>query len=241
MADLVFTPVFSPVVQVETTDLWLGGAGEIANAQAQALGERDEWVLDYLNGLEFKKIVSQSPTGIVPTTPADKGTVWQVTNASGAAPRVDLPPIATVDDNAVFGIASGWLGRVSTGGPFGIGIMAASGETIGGNYLATGRQQIDVYEGVLLVKKKPGATTEWTIIARIGSLPVGTIVIFPTVAADNSGHWRKCNGASVAIAGYYGELFTKIGYTFGGAGAFMTLPSISSGIVGCDYYIKATI
>ncbi len=44
MASLTETPGLDPVVQIETTDVVLGGAGQIANQQAQALLNQIAWL-----------------------------------------------------------------------------------------------------------------------------------------------------------------------------------------------------
>lgn len=44
MANLTFSASFDPVYQYEDTDLLQGGAGAIDNIQAQALGNRTEWL-----------------------------------------------------------------------------------------------------------------------------------------------------------------------------------------------------
>lgn len=44
MANLIETELFEPVYQLEISDAVLGGAGQIANSQAQALANRDAWL-----------------------------------------------------------------------------------------------------------------------------------------------------------------------------------------------------
>jgi hypothetical protein len=59
--------------------------------------------------------------------------------------------------------------------------------------------------------------------------PVGRIVRWHTGVAVPNG-WLSCNGASITAA-RYNALFKVIGYTYGGAGANFTLPTVTDHII----------
>ena len=58
------------------------------------------------------------------------------------------------------------------------------------------------------------------------SMPLGSMIMYPVAAAPNA-KWLVCEGQSIATASYP-DLFSLIGYSFGGAGASFNLPDTRS-------------
>ena len=56
------------------------------------------------------------------------------------------------------------------------------------------------------------------------TMPVGSMIMFPVAAAPNS-KWLLCEGQTLPTA-TYSDLFSVIGYNFGGAGASFNLPDM---------------
>lgn len=56
------------------------------------------------------------------------------------------------------------------------------------------------------------------------AMPVGSMMMYPTATAPNA-KWSICEGQTLATA-LYPDLFLAIGYSFGGAGAFFSLPDL---------------
>lgn len=70
-------------------------------------------------------------------------------------------------------------------------------------------------------------------ISLTDSMPIGSMMMYPTAIAPNS-KWSICEGQTLATA-LYPDLFSAIGYSFGGAGLFFSLPDLRSKfIVGYD-------
>lgn len=65
MADLTFTESYDEVYQLETSDPVLGGAGGVANEQAQKLGNRTEWLKARIvpTGTVCQWPISTTPSG----------------------------------------------------------------------------------------------------------------------------------------------------------------------------------
>ncbi|CAB5219648.1 Phage tail collar domain containing protein [uncultured Caudovirales phage] len=58
------------------------------------------------------------------------------------------------------------------------------------------------------------------------TVPTGSL--FPFAGASSPTGYALCNGASVSTSGTYANLFSVIGYTYGGSGASFNLPDLSS-------------
>lgn len=58
------------------------------------------------------------------------------------------------------------------------------------------------------------------------SMPLGSMIMYPVAAAPNA-KWLMCEGQSLSTA-TYPDLFSLIGYSFGGAGASFNLPDTRS-------------
>ena len=70
-------------------------------------------------------------------------------------------------------------------------------------------------------------------IALTDNMPIGSMMMYPTAIVPNS-KWNICEGQTLATA-LYPDLFSVVGYSFGGAGAFFSLPDMRSKfIVGYD-------
>lgn len=63
-------------------------------------------------------------------------------------------------------------------------------------------------------------------ITLTDTMPIGSMVMYPT-ATTPSPKWELCEGQTLATA-LYPDLFSSIGYSFGGAGAFFSLPDLRS-------------
>ena len=70
-------------------------------------------------------------------------------------------------------------------------------------------------------------------ITLTDTMPIGSMIMYPT-AVTPSPKWEICEGQTLATA-LYPDLFSAIGYNFGGAGLFFSLPDLRSKfIVGYD-------
>jgi microcystin-dependent protein len=70
-------------------------------------------------------------------------------------------------------------------------------------------------------------------ITLTDTMPIGAMIMYP-IAVTPSPKWELCEGQTLATA-LYPDLFSVVGYNFGGAGAFFSLPDMRSKfIVGYD-------
>lgn len=233
MANLSHTATFDDVYQLEVVDDVLGGAGELANEQAQKLGNRDLFLKNTIEGLLAKSIDTTSCVASYPTvvslTPAH-GKMYMVSNN---AATYRLPNIATVADNTVFAFST------TTNRTY---IAAAVGENIfdpvGMYPLAN---TMPVWRHQCLVITKPAGATQWVVYLRHGDVSCGAIERRVEPGGPNlSMPYVVCNGAPVSVADYP-RLFAKIGYAFGGSGGTFNVPNIAPDVLGgvtCYYYIN---
>jgi microcystin-dependent protein len=79
--------------------------------------------------------------------------------------------------------------------------------------------------------------TKWADVGYYAGLPLGAIIVFPSVTTPPSDAFKLCDGTSLPTTGTYADLFGVIAYTYGGSDASGTfnLPNIKGRtIVGYD-------
>jgi microcystin-dependent protein len=113
--------------------------------------------------------------------------------------------ILDVSGNIMLSGGSRYINFNATAGLSGYGIRDNAGnleyKISGGNWMSFGS----------------GATS----VTSTDSVPIGTVSSFPMATCPAG--WVEANGASVSTA-TYANLYTQIGYTYGGSGASFTLP-----------------
>jgi microcystin-dependent protein len=67
-------------------------------------------------------------------------------------------------------------------------------------------------------------------VSTVETQVVPTGSLFPFAGASSPTGYALCNGASVSTSGTYANLFSVIGYTYGGSGALFNLPDLSTRI-----------
>jgi len=74
----------------------------------------------------------------------------------------------------------------------------------------------------------------WADVGYYAGLPLGAILAYPSATAPSTA-FMLCDGTFLSITGTYADLFTLIGYTYGGSGANFFLPNIKGKtIIGYD-------
>ena len=63
-------------------------------------------------------------------------------------------------------------------------------------------------------------------ISLTDSMPIGSMIMYPTAIAPNS-KWNICEGQTLSTVAFP-DLFSAIGYSFGGAGLVFSLPDLRS-------------
>lgn len=63
-------------------------------------------------------------------------------------------------------------------------------------------------------------------ITLTDTMPIGSMIMYPIAVAPSS-KWELCEGQTLATASYP-DLFLVVGYSFGGAGAYFSLPDMRS-------------
>lgn len=232
MANLTLTPTWTAgVYQLETTDPVLGGPGGIANQQAQALGERTEWLKSKVDPLLTSglfpggTVTKELAPGATLAT-SDSGKLIIVNDDSGGPYTgqgfIFLPLPSAMNsaglDGAVIGIASG-------DHSYELGISVNDGSTILRMAKPSG-YQIYVGFGVVIFKYSQ-ARNAWALVASDTSesvFPVGMVSAFAKGVAPTG--WLECAGQLVDQE-TYPLLFAYLGQTYGNAtGSQFRLPDL---------------
>jgi hypothetical protein len=193
MANLTTAPAYDPIYQLEVADDVIGGAGGISNLQAQALGDRDDYIKQQITYLLLDKRDSATMAGVsfpsAVTLPVSPGTTFIAGGNYGTA---ILPPIASFPDNSVIAIQSPAVGTF---------IQGNGSETIDETLSIGVNQNTQTIWGdeVAVLKKFPGATS-WILLHRLGSPYPGTVSYF--VDGKQPEGWISCNGSTVSATQY---------------------------------------
>lgn len=233
MSNLAATPGLDPVYQLELADDVIGGAGGMANRQAQELLNRSEYNrLRIIQG-PWGKVTDVSALASISPVAADSGLVF-IHHANGQNTYIELPQLSTCPDGAAFVVQSS--NRAAA--PCYVQMDVYAGDGIVDVHAAGGtpRTFLAIWEGGVLIKKYD-SSTNWYVVARWGCAIPGTISIFKTGEAPAFA-WIECTGSSQSST-IYPDLFERLGYTFGGSGTTFSLPTIASPGTGLSYYIHA--
>lgn len=218
MATLTTTPVYSAIYQLEATDDVQGGAGAIANLQAQELGNRDDYLLSILNNNTMFQVLSDIVGSVYPLA-ADSGKLYR--NNDLYPHSVYLPDISTVPVGTTYSFVTG-DGTTVTGQAIFISTNIADALEL--PTLAAPIQFLPIYDGGVTLKKF-ASSPSWVVVQRWSSAKAGLVAT--GCIYDIGDAWLWCNGASVS-AHDYPELSQAINGSFGGGGAFFNLPTIAS-------------
>jgi microcystin-dependent protein len=208
MSNLTATPGDDSIYQLELTDPVRGGAGGVANRQAQQL----------LNKLEFIRGVAKTairasevnPVGIYNITQADFGKLLSVLNPAAAA--LNLPPLSSVTKGNPLSIV---INTINTGD---VVYLTASGSEVIEDVMNNGNGQI-VYPLVQGTRITLVATeTSWVVVLKttprdpVYGFQPGDIVTTANPSLTRTG-FLLCNGQLVSRT-TYAALFAAIGTSY---------------------------
>lgn len=224
MTDLSPVPVWSPVVQLETNTLALGGTGNPMNIQAQALANRSAFLLDKMNSTEEDLLDHTDPL-------AGAAKVGRATRQIVSMEELKTVP-GRYDGDQVY--LRGYYAGSSVGG--GVLTWEASstatsdwGATVAVTGVTTGRWTRDTTQGVWIEwfgaqndgTDLLGTTTAavWSAVRSIRKNPTEMIQYIggPTVTGYSSGLVRAGQGVFALQADQF-DFTQDAGLTFEGVG-----------------------
>lgn len=166
------------------------------------------------------------------------GTAWNLQTTTTASN--DSMPVGSIMWFAVSSTPTGWLpcdGTTYTNTAY-PNLVAVIGTTFGGTPGTNFKvPTISATTGAYYIRYTTavGVTSTLSLL----SAPVGSMVQWPVTSSYPTG-WVRCDGTSYSTS-TYADLFTLIGYTYGGSGSSFLVPNISAAGAGSPVYIiKAT-
>jgi len=213
MANLTPVVSFDDVYQLETTDLALGGAGQIMNEQAQKLANRDAFLYETIIPGALN-ILSANHT----FTTAEINTTWLYTGAPGGGLYdAILPALGATNQRDFYRIINGSSVMLDIDG---------SGINIDTNDDSGIVNKLRLYPGEEVIIANYGLAN-WSVLVLRRATPAGVISsqIAPAAGAYAFPGMYACNGSVLSETDYrYQRLFHVVGHeydtTLVGSGTF---------------------
>jgi hypothetical protein len=234
MANLTEVPGDDNIYQLESTDDIQGGAGGIANRQAQQLLDKIAyWRNRMLTGIS--RNTWAQITADLTLVNTDAGKMYNFTGPAsvGNKATISLPVLNTMVNGDTFTFQNTHNPALSAGVPVGHGLYVSVGTDtmldIDGGIIGSGGA-LYVGGGDLVVIRAQipsgGGTQAWIVIIKSMTGKPGQMSLFPLVGGSLTLPigWIPLNASIGITKDGYARLYALFGTTYGGTGSITVMP-----------------